>query len=364
MSMSGSIDTVPKASIKQIKIILSTVIDDLSAQESQGIFLWGPPGIGKSSLVKQIARDRGMKLVDLRLPLLDPVDLRGLPMVEKETGKARWLPPDFLPDQSEKEGILFLDEINAAPPSVQAAAYQLVLDRKVGEYRLPPGWIVIAAGNRAADRSVSYRLPTALANRFTHFEVIADVEEWKAWAMSVDLDPYVYSFITYHNDMLMKFDPSKEKTAFATPRSWEFVSKVQKLRDTDFMLYNLTVKGTVGQDAGEQFISFLNFRLDLPDPIDILEGKPYEMPTEIDAAYVLMGALIGALRTHNSEEHIDNFINYVYQWQDTPYPDYAVVLMRSMIWLMKKIDKLQVLMQNENYRKWLMMNADVITPDE
>jgi MoxR-like ATPase len=131
-------------------------------------FLWGPPGVGKSSIVRKIAGDRGLHLLDVRASLLDPTDLRGLPYVADD--RARWSPPSFLPHDPDSQGLLFFDELNAAPPLVQASLYQLTLDRRVGEYELPAGWSIVAAGNRAEDGSVTYRMPAALANRFIHLE--------------------------------------------------------------------------------------------------------------------------------------------------------------------------------------------------
>ena len=138
-----------------------------------------PPGIGKSQVIAQAARDLGIDLIDVRAVLLDPVDLRGLPHID-ENRRACWCPPDFLP--REGCGVMLLDELNAAPPLVQAACYQLVLDRCLGEYRLPEGWSMVAAGNRETDRAVTHRMPSALANRFAHLNFDVDAEEWIQWA--------------------------------------------------------------------------------------------------------------------------------------------------------------------------------------
>ena len=143
-------------------------------------FIWGSPGVGKSSLVAQIALEKNMKFIDLRLSLLDPTDLRGIPFFAKEEKKAVWAKPEFLPDTDCLDyGILFLDEINSAPPTIQAAAYQLILDRKIGEYTLPQNYSIIAAGNYETDRGVTYRMPTPLANRFVHLNFDLDFESWK-----------------------------------------------------------------------------------------------------------------------------------------------------------------------------------------
>ncbi len=350
----------PQATIAQVKRMLHVLLNDLSLAESQGIFLWGPPGIGKSSLVKQFAKEKGMKLVDLRLPLMDPVDLRGLPMVDKESRKAVWLPPDFLPDENEEPGVLFLDEINAAPPSVQASAYQLVLDRRIGNYKLPEGWIVIAAGNRTTDRSVAYRLPTALSNRFTHFEIKVDVEEWVKWAWENSIDPYVISFIRFTPDLLMKFDPSSNSTAFPTPRSWEFVSKLRPLRDEDFALYIKAVKGTIGDVASQQFIVFLNYRDTLPDPKDILEGEPYEIPRQIDAQFALMGGLIMELLMRHEERHVENFFAYVAQYEETPYADHAIVLVREALQALSGKGLREVITSAPVFRAWMTRNKKAL----
>lgn len=156
---------------------LTTVLENLLDQP-WAAFIWGAPGIGKSSIVRQIAERRRMPLIDIRASLLDPTDLRGIPIIQD--GTAVWCPPSFLPKKSDKPGILFLDEINAAPPLVQAALYQLILDRRVGEYELPEGWRIIAAGNRREDKAVTFRLSSALANRFIHLNLEVDPDDWHA----------------------------------------------------------------------------------------------------------------------------------------------------------------------------------------
>ena len=154
------------------------------------VFLWGPPGAGKSSVVRQVAADEGLPVVDIRASLLDPTDLRGIPAVEN--GKAIWCPPSFLPTVKDGPGgVLFFDELSAAPPLVQASLYQLVLDRRVGEYVLPDGWRIIAAGNRQEDKSIVFRMPAALANRFVHLDFEVDYDDWRTWAVGRGIHPLV-----------------------------------------------------------------------------------------------------------------------------------------------------------------------------
>ena len=178
---------------------LKAVLESMLGQRWPA-FIWGPPGIGKSSIVHAIAAERGLPVIDLRASLLDPTDLRGIPAIEG--GRAVWCPPAFLPREGEPPGVLFLDEINAAPPLVQASLYQLVLDRRVGEYVLPEGWWIVAAGNRQQDRAVTFRMSSALANRFVHLDLEADVEDWRDWALTRRLQPLVVSFIGVRPQLL------------------------------------------------------------------------------------------------------------------------------------------------------------------
>ncbi len=190
------------------------------------VFLWGPPGCGKSDVVRQIAADLKTELRDVRLSLLDPIDLKGFPTISVDKKQMKWLPADFLPTKG--KGILFLDEMNSAPQSVQAAAYQLVLNRKIGDYELPVGWSVLAAGNRASDRSVVHAMPAALANRFVHLDFDVNVEDWSHWAMDNDIHLDVRAFIRFRPNLLHSFDANTNPRAFPTPRSWAFVNDIYK----------------------------------------------------------------------------------------------------------------------------------------
>jgi len=213
-------------------------------------FLWGAPGIGKSSIIKQIADEKKMGFIDLRLALMDPSDLKGIPFYDKESHTALWAPPAFLPKDG--NGILFLDELNSAAPSVQASAYQLILDRKVGEYDLPDGWAVVAAGNRESDRGVTYRMPGPLANRFVHFEMEVSVEDWKVWAYENEICESIIGYISYKEEHLFTFDAKSNEKSFATPRSWEYVDKILKA-DLDKELLLESISGAVGREVAVGF---------------------------------------------------------------------------------------------------------------
>jgi hypothetical protein len=270
-------------------------------------FLWGAPGIGKSSIVKQIAKESGVGFIDLRLALMDPTDLKGIPFYDKESHTALWAPPAFLP--REGEGILFLDELNSAPPSVQASAYQLILDRKVGEYELPDGWAIVAAGNREGDRGVTYRMPTPLANRFVHFEMEVSIEDWRFWAYKNGVNEAIISYISYKNEHLFTFDPKSEAKSFATPRSWEFVNSILNGNISKELLLD-TLSGAVGRDVAVSFLSFIKVMHKLPDIESILSTGNGEYSDEIDVLYALSTGLVSACLRDKNEEYLENLLIY------------------------------------------------------
>ena len=227
-------------------------------------FVWGPPGVGKSSLVRHIGRIAGLDVRDLRASLLDPTDLRGIPAIEN--GRAVWCPPVFLPQAHEPPGILFLDEINAAPPLVQASLYQLVLDRQVGEYKLPDGWRIIAAGNRQQDRAVVFRMSSALANRFVHLDFDVDFADWRTWAVERGIHPWVMGFLGLRSNLLLS-EPG-DGPAYPTPRSWEMASDVLHATGAHSKCSDI-LPGIVGPGASAEFSGWLRTALREDDMLRI-----------------------------------------------------------------------------------------------
>ena len=290
------------------------------------VFIWGNPGVGKSSLVRQIAENKSMKFIDLRLSLLDPTDLRGIPFFENETKKAVWAKPEFLPDtNSEEEGILFLDEINSAPPTIQAAAYQLILDRKIGEYELPKNFAIIAAGNYESDRGVTYRMPTPLANRFVHLDFELDFDEWKTWAYESNIDSRIISFLSYKSENLFTFDPKSKEKSFATPRSWSFVDDVLK-SSLPLDLLEEVIKGAIGKDSAVEFMNYCKVMKDLPNIKEITEGKVEDIPSNNSVLYALCTGLTYALKTKQEVEFISNVLDYSLNLPN----EFSVMLIRDL----------------------------------
>ncbi|MCG8530319.1 MAG: MoxR family ATPase [Desulfovibrionales bacterium] len=331
----------------QITHSLETLI-----QIKQPAFLWGPPGIGKSQVVAQTASQLGLELIDVRAVLLDPVDLRGIPRITPG-GEAQWCAPSFLPRRG--EGVLFLDELNAAPPLVQAACYQLVLDRRIGEYELPPGWTVIAAGNREQDRAVAHRMPSALANRFVHLEFEVDARDWGAWARGAGIAPEVSGFIRFRPALLHAFDPDRDDKAFPSPRSWEFVSRLMAAPHSvdsngdskDRALFREMVAGTVGAGAAAEFMGFLRVWNQLPSLGDIL-GDPDGMAVPQDPAVLFaLSEMLGRAMTVENSQGIMIFAARL------PV-EFSVLLVREAVRLDNDLVKTQA------FAQWARENAEVL----
>jgi hypothetical protein len=268
----------------------------------QPVFIWGSPGVGKSSVVAKLARSLNYKLQDVRALLLDAVDVRGLPHLGPD-GRSTWATPDFLP--TEGRGLLFLDELNAAPSMVQAAFYQLVLDRRLGEYVLPDEWVIVAAGNRDSDRAHTSRMPTPLRNRFVHLEFETDPGEWCNWAISANIRPEVIAFIRFRPELLSQFD--RDVNAFPSPRSWQFVSRILDSAP-DASIEHEMFAGAVGSGAATEFSGFLRMFRELPNIDAILLSPTTEtVPEEPAAQY----AVASALARRASDLNFDRICQYL-----------------------------------------------------
>lgn len=248
-----------------LTLFLETLVTN---QVKLSTMIWGPPGIGKSSIVAQVAERHGLACIDLRLSQLAPTDLRGLPVAE--AGRSRWYPPEFLP--TEGAGVLFLDEINMAPPTMQGMAQQLILDRQVGSYRVPEGWFIWAAGNRDEDRAAVFEMPAPLANRFIHVEVSPDFENFKTYALQRGLHEHIIAFLSFRPALLHKNEPLQ--VAWPSPRSWEMASMLHSI--------GLDISAAVGSAAANEFTMFVGIYNELPDIEAILAGNGDSIPFPLE----------------------------------------------------------------------------------
>ena len=265
------------------------------------VFLWGPPGIGKSEVVADIAQEIGGHVIDLRMAQMEPTDIRGIPFFNKDINKMDWAPPVDLPDEELASQyptiVLFLDEMNSAPPAVQAAGYQLILNRRVGKYKLPDNVVIVAAGNRDSDKGVTYRMPMPLANRFIHLEMRPDFTSWQTWAVNKNIHKDVVGYLSFAKNDLYDFDSKSSSRAFATPRSWCFVSDLLNDEDIDSDTQFNLVAGAVGEGLAVKFMAHRKIAGKMPEPTEILNGKVKDLAIkEISAMYALTIAMCYELK--------------------------------------------------------------------
>jgi MoxR-like ATPase len=261
------------------------------------LHIWGACGVGKSQIVAQVASDLDYDFLDIRAVQLDPVDLRGLPRIAED--QTEWVPPKFLPTTG--KGILFLDELTSAPQMTQAGCYQLVLDRKLGEYLLPDGWVVIAAGNPASERGVHFAMPRPLRNRFVHLDLEPDLDDWCRWAVKAQVRSEIIAFLRFKPDLLHTADATSDANAWPTPRSWEMASQVlcgiARRQKTQFLsgaseFEAQLLDGTVGPAAASELVAFIRLFRQLPSIDEILlNPTTAPLPTEPSAQIAIATAL-------------------------------------------------------------------------
>lgn len=291
--------------------------------------IWGPPGVGKSSIVQQICDDVQLPLIDVRAVLLDPVDVRGFPYLNgsDDNRRMKWAPPCFFPRNENWHGVIFIDELPQAPPLVQAALLQLILDRRVGEYELPEGAALIAAGNRTEDRAGTHRLISPLLNRFVHLDLEVSAEDWNTWALENEIAGDVRAYILYQPSRLMMFDAKDNPRAFPTPRSWSFVSDLVNNPATPAGLLHSLVTGCVGEGAAAEFMGFRKIYKELPDVDGILKDpEGAVVPKDTAVLYATCGALTDRARTlQGKTTKLTALVKYALRMA----PEYSAHLMRD-----------------------------------
>ena len=307
--------------------------------------IWGAPGEGKSEIVYNVAKQMDAKLFEVRANLFDPVDVRGgLKVVEQTDGTYRTkygVPEDYPDSNYQGVVIIFIDELSTAPKATQNSFLQLLTTGKIGTYQAPPNTIFIAAGNRAIDRAAVHEMPTPVKNRFSHFTLEANIDDWVAWAVNANIDPSIVSFLRYRPQLLSDVDASQN--AFPTPRAWEYVSRKLPFMADEFY----GVSSLVGDGAAGEYIAFKQIYTEVPDIDDIL-AKPTttKVPTGTSVLYAVCGALTGRVDATNFEA--------VMKYTKRMPPEYQVIVVRD------SLAKDRSLLQSEPFTKWTQENADVL----
>jgi hypothetical protein len=337
-----------------VEISASAMVDALNSVLTSGLtpMLVGSPGIGKSDIVKSVAKMHNLKLIDMRLAQSDPTDLNGFPTLQQDGTRMDYAPPTTFPlenmdkvPQGYDGWLLFLDEINAAPPAIQAAAYKLVLDRQIGAHNIHKRVAIVCAGNKATDKAIVNRLSTAMQSRMIHLNLMVDTASWLDWANSNNIDHRVISFIKYRPELLHKFNPNHADDTFASPRTWEFLSKIisgkVKFNRTD----HAVLVGTVGEGPATEFRAFCAVYKDLPD-IETMINNPgsITIPKEPGHQYA-----ITTLISHNANE--DTITPLMVIIKKLPI-EFQVVVLKD-IYAIKPELKTHAIIQD-----WISKNAD------
>jgi len=351
---------------KQSNVDVARVVDHATLKHllkvyyeaRKALFIWGSIGIGKSELVRQVGKDLAKELkdkdgkplnleysesirdinnvkkfvvIDIRLSQMDPSDLRGIPVWDKEAGCTRWLAPSTFPRQG--YGLIFFDELNLSAPLVQASAYQMILNRQLGEYLIPDGFGLIAAGNRLEDRANIFDMAKPLCNRMGHVQLNPpSPEKWTQWAGPADIDPRIIGFVNAFQSKLFQFNQSTKEKAFATPRTWEFVSDlITGLPSTDIEELELRISSLVGEGTATEFVAFLRLR-DKLEPITEYFKRPDTIPLPTDDLslfWALMTSIVEYYKMHNTDKTVKSMVKLMKRFPEE-YATFSLKLMYAI----------------------------------
>lgn len=301
-------------------------------EKHPSVFVQGQPGIGKSQAVRQLADNLekmlGKKVFvnDVRLMLFTPVDLRGIPVADMKERVAIWLIPEVFrfSDDERVINILFLDELTAAPSSLQAAAYQIALDRRLGEHRIPANTFIIAAGNRLGDNAIAYEMPTALRNRFIHFELMINLDEWINWAQINGIHPMVIEFLKSNPDKFSTDDFDTQSNIIVTPRSWEILSNLLNTLDGDVNDQEPYISGVIGTSLASLFLT----SRDMIPIDDIAHGKVMDTPKTINELQRITDVLENRIEKYSHEK---GSLTHILKYLSMLPMDYAIRIFRKII---------------------------------
>ena len=354
-----NIDMHNLVSSEEIYNIIKTSAENLInnpdlAGSLPAIMLRGAPGVGKSTIVRSVAKELGIGFIDVRLAQMERVDFAGLPSVRE--GMTEWNVPSFWPRDVKSKGIILLDEITSAPSDCQVAAYSVVLDRRIpnSNYVLPNGWLIVAAGNRTCDRAVVKTMSSALANRFVHFEVEAKSEDWVKWAIVNDINPAIIGFINYRPSHLLKMEGQNLEQGWPSPRSWERVSNVIKMFNGNIELLRKVVYGLIGNGVGLEFMEFYKMSAEFDSILEVMlnDKAEFTLPDKNDKKYAVASAVIYHLWNGTDEKDTEARINGFYRILSKMPNDFGAMMIRSAMLGNKKVklmDAMKKIMTNKNY---------------
>lgn len=273
----------------QFSLLAAGKIDPLDIAP---VMLWGPPGIGKSALLRTFCADRGIGFVDVRLAQRDPVDMRGLPVPDGDV--VRWLLPSEWPREADSRGIILFDELTAADRTLQVAAYEFILDRRLGDlYRVPDGWLLCGAGNRSEDSAVAMPFSSALANRFLHLDLAAHLPDWCRWALGAGVAPELVAFLRFRPALLFDMGRADLERGWPSPRSWARVSTILRTGgQLSRQALRAAIEGLVGPGATIELLAYLEIMVHLPDLKAVLRGEvELTVPTQADRLFAIATGL-------------------------------------------------------------------------
>lgn len=310
----------------------------------------GSPGIGKSQIVQQIADAHGLQLIDLRLSQCDPTDLAGFPQIDVARQKAGYMPMDTFPLDTDTPPagyngwLLFFDEANSAPKSVQAAAYKIILDRKIGQRSLHKRCALVAAGNLETDGAIVEEMSTALQSRMAHIELTIDSDSWVEWAQNNDVHHMITSFIQFKPGQLHTFKADHTDKTYACPRTWEFANRVMKATPDGSANRLPMLAGTLSEGVAREFLTFVKIYDDLPKPAQIMAApETIKVPTEPSILYALTGTL-----SHNATpQNFDSLMKFIVRLP----VEFQVVTMRETI------RRNKAMMSHASVQKWVTESA-------
>ena len=344
-----------KTDTKVVPTELSRIIKKLAEMQQDGknpppCMVWGAPGVGKSDIVRQVAGEMGIEIIDVRLPQREPVDMRGLPVPNMKEKSVDWFTSSEWPREADSKGIIFFDELTAADRMNQAAAYEFILDRRLGKnYAVPQGWYICAAGNRISDHAVATQMSSALANRFIHFNLEADAASWCEWAETRGILPAIIAFVRFKPELLHAMpDDDGCQQGWPSPRSWERVDTLLKAFPDDD--HHKLVAGLIGEATAVQFMAFMksSYRFDT-DVYKAMTNHTVHLPDKNDQLYAWCVSAANLLLGNQADfgKLVEGFCRILL----IVPPDFAQMMLQTVRGSLTH-DNLMVLLSNDDFQKW------------